>query len=69
MNQEPLAPVVLVTGGARRVGAEIVRQLHAAGARVALHCRHSVAEAGQLADALNGLRDSVGSPDMYHPTT
>lgn len=56
MNQEPLPPVVLVTGGARRVGAEIVRQLHQAGARVALHCRHSVVEAGQLADALNGLR-------------
>lgn len=56
MNQEPSAPVVLVTGGARRVGAEIVRQLHLAGARVALHCRHSVAEAEQLAEALNRQR-------------
>jgi tRNA A37 threonylcarbamoyladenosine dehydratase len=35
------APVVLVTGAARRVGAEIARTLHAAGARVAIHCRAS----------------------------
>ena len=56
MNKEPLAPVVLVTGGARRVGAEIVRQLHRAGAQIALHCRHSAIEASQLAEALNGQR-------------
>jgi pteridine reductase len=32
-------PVVLVTGAGRRVGAEIARTLHAAGANVAIHYR------------------------------
>jgi pteridine reductase len=56
MDDISQAPVVLVTGAARRVGAEIARHLHAKGARVALHCRHSRAEADALADALNALR-------------
>lgn len=51
-----LAPVVLVTGAARRVGAAIVRRLHGAGARVVLHYRASAAEAQQLAAELNALR-------------
>ena len=50
------SPVVLVTGAARRVGAAIVRQLHAADARVVLHYRASAAEAAQLAAELNALR-------------
>lgn len=50
------APVVLVTGAARRVGAEIARQLHAAGARVIVHHRRSAAEAEALAASLNALR-------------
>lgn len=50
------APVILVTGAARRVGAEIVRQLHAAGARVVVHHRRSAAEAAALAGELNGVR-------------
>jgi pteridine reductase len=48
--------VVLVTGGARRVGAAIVRALHADGARVILHCRNSVLAADTLADSLNAVR-------------
>ncbi len=52
----PSAPVVLVTGAARRVGAEIARTLHAAGARIAIHCRTSRAEAEDLAAGLNGIR-------------
>ena len=52
----PSAPVMLVTGAARRVGAEIARTLHAAGAMVAIHCRASRAEAEDLAASLNGLR-------------
>jgi pteridine reductase len=48
--------VLLITGGARRVGAEIVRALHAAGARVLLHYRSSQAAANALADELNGAR-------------
>ena len=56
MMASPPAPVVLVTGAARRVGAEIARTLHAAGARIAIHCRHSRAEAEDLAAQLNGTR-------------
>lgn len=50
------SPVILVTGAARRVGAEIARTLHAAGARVAIHYRNSAAEAEALAAALNASR-------------
>lgn len=50
------SPVVLVTGGARRVGAAIARELHAAGARVMIHCRASRQEADSLAAELNGRR-------------
>ncbi len=48
--------VALVTGGARRVGAEIVRHLHAAGATVAIHYRNSQAAAQGLAAELNAQR-------------
>ena len=47
---------VLVTGGARRVGAAIARRLHGAGANVVLHYRDSAAEADALAAELNGVR-------------
>jgi pteridine reductase len=40
--------VVLITGGARRVGAAISRRLHAAGANLVLHYRSSAAEARAL---------------------
>lgn len=50
------SPVILVTGAARRVGAEIAHTLHAAGARVAIHYRNSAAEAEALAAALNASR-------------
>jgi pteridine reductase len=56
MNTHSIAPVVLVTGGARRVGAEIARHLHAIGARVALHCRSSAADAEALAAGFNAER-------------
>lgn len=56
MIEDPIAPVVLVTGGARRVGAELVRCLHAAGAQVAVHYRHSRDEAEALVAALERLR-------------
>lgn len=48
--------VVLITGGARRVGAHIVRALHGAGAQVLVHYRSSDAAAGALADELNRIR-------------
>ncbi|MDJ0911510.1 MAG: pteridine reductase [Woeseiaceae bacterium] len=48
----------LVTGSARRIGAEIVRTLHADGANVAIHYRGSAGEADALAAELN-----AGRPD------
>jgi pteridine reductase len=48
--------VVLVTGGAKRVGAAICRRLHAAGANVAVHYRNSASAAQALCSELNGLR-------------
>ena len=61
MSNAPHAPVVLVTGAARRVGAEIARTLHAAGACVAIHYRTSAVEANALATELNALRpDGTG---------
>ena len=48
---------VLVTGGARRVGAAIARRLHAAGANVLLHYRDSEADAASLATELNAARE------------
>ncbi len=48
--------VVLVTGGAKRVGAEIVRTLHAAGANVMIHYRASASDARVLRDQLNNTR-------------
>jgi pteridine reductase len=48
--------VVLITGGARRVGAEIARTLHAAGANLFIHYRSSAAAAKTLADGLNAIR-------------
>lgn len=50
------APVVLVTGAARRVGAAIARGLHAHGASLALHYRRSHGQAAQLAAQLNAAR-------------
>jgi len=47
---------VLITGGARRVGAEIARALHAAGANVLIHHRASAAAAIALADEFNRTR-------------
>jgi pteridine reductase len=60
----------LVTGGARRVGAEIVARLHAAGCAVAIHCRRSRDAADALAARLNGLRAgsaAVFAADLLEP--
>jgi pteridine reductase len=52
--------VVLITGGAKRVGAAICRRLHGAGARLMLHYRSSAGEARLLQAELNNARaDSV----------
>jgi len=47
---------VLITGGAKRVGAEIARELHAAGANLVIHYRKSSREAEALAEELNRAR-------------
>ena len=46
----------LVTGGARRVGASIVRALHGAGANVVIHCYRSLEAARALAAELESVR-------------
>ena len=47
---------VLVTGGARRIGAAIARRLHAAGANIAIQYRGSVDDARAIATELNARR-------------
>ncbi len=52
--------IVLITGGAKRVGAAICRQLHAQGANLMIHYNTSVNEARALQAELNLMRpDSV----------
>lgn len=61
--------VVLVTGGARRVGAAITRALHDNGWRVIIHCHRSIDAAQSLADQLNARRqDSAAlcAADLRH---
>jgi pteridine reductase len=48
--------VILITGGARRVGAQIARTLHAAGARLLVHYRSSGDAAKALGAELNAVR-------------
>jgi pteridine reductase len=56
MDDSLAGKAALVTGGARRVGAAIVRRLHAAGASVLIHYRDSEADAAALEAELNALR-------------
>jgi pteridine reductase len=56
-NQHSLeGKCALVTGASRRIGAAIVRRLHADGAAVGIHYRHSATEARALAAELNQVR-------------
>ena len=56
MNGALAGKTALVTGGARRVGAAICRQLHAAGANVVLHYHRSIDDAQALQQELNRRR-------------
>lgn len=59
--------VVLLTGAARRVGAETARTLHAAGASVMIHYNRSSADAEALVAELNAHRPGsahCGSADL-----
>ena len=76
MSDQPLGALAgqtaLVTGGARRIGAEIVRILHAAGANVAIHCHRSGKEAEALCAELTALRPgsaAVFSADLLDIAT
>src|SRR5688572_33485764 len=48
--------VVLITGGARRVGAAIARRVHEGGANLVIHYRSSAGEARALKDELARAR-------------
>ena len=48
--------VVLITGAARRIGAQTVRTLHEQGTHIILHYRSSKDSAAALADELNQVR-------------
>jgi pteridine reductase len=59
--------VVLVTGGAKRVGAAICRRMHAAGASLLVHYRTSAIEANALQVELNARRSgsaALGQADL-----
>ena len=62
-NSRP-EPRVLVTGGARRIGAVLAETLHDAGMRIAIHCRDSREEAQRLCARLNNKRAASSS---VHP--
>ena len=49
---------VLITGGAKRIGAEIARVLHADGMNIVIHYRSSKGDAQQLCNQMNQLRDN-----------
>ena len=54
--------VVLITGAARRIGADIARAFHARDFDVLIHYRNSADDARTLADALNETRE--GSAEL-----
>ncbi|MEO1767410.1 pteridine reductase [Thiobacter aerophilum] len=69
MSNNQADKVVLITGGAKRVGAVISRMLHEAGCRLVIHYRSSRGEAEALAAELNAKRpDSAGliQADLLH---
>lgn len=58
---------MLITGGARRIGAAICRRLHAAGASLVVHYRASALEANALQAELNARRGgsvALGQADL-----
>ncbi len=48
---------ILITGAARRIGAELARGLHTAGANIVVHYRSSAEDANHLVDELNERRN------------
>jgi pteridine reductase len=80
MSDSLSGKVVLVTGGAKRVGAAIARRLHREGAKLMLHYRGSEREAKSLRAELNVARpesvalvqadllDTAGLPEIVKNT-
>ena len=65
-------PVALVTGGARRLGAGMVKALHAAGMNVIIHYLNSVVEAHSLQKELENIRAGstfLINADLCDPAT
>jgi pteridine reductase len=58
MPGKTTAKTILITGGSKRVGAEIARTLHASGANLMIHYRSSAKDARVLQDELNGVREN-----------
>ncbi len=70
MSSALTGKAVLVTGGARRVGAAICRELHAAGANVVLHYHRSGEDAEAVVRELNTQRAESAVPlcaDLLSP--
>ncbi len=65
INESMRGKAVLVTGAARRVGAQIVRTLHEAGANVGIHYHQSAREALLLAETLNARRAGSAYPVCF----
>ncbi len=57
-NAESSPRIVLITGGAKRIGAETSRTLHAAGMNIIIHYRSSQQEADELCYELNQAREN-----------
>jgi pteridine reductase len=55
MQENDTSKVILITGGAKRIGLAITRLFHSSGWRIVCHYNTSQAEANQLADELNAL--------------
>ena len=49
-------PVALITGAAKRIGAQTAKTLHHAGMRIILHYHHSAADALEIVNSLNAQR-------------
>lgn len=58
--------VALITGSARRIGAEVVRKLHAQGMNVIVHYNGSHTEAKRIADELNSTRPNSANTLQFN---
>ena len=59
---------VLITGSAKRCGAELAKTFAASGAKVIVHCHTSVAEAEELCAALPGSGHRMIQADLAEKT-